>query len=361
MKRIWIFNDTHIGVRRTGGTTAASSAALRAEVQAQFRYQLSLPSNGDDVIINGDLTDQFSLDLNDTVELLQTLQNFLADNPASRLALCTGNHDRSKRSDEMGTVEFLGRLLEGSPNVLLVQEPADLGDGVYVIPHLVNQVLFDQALLAVPQDTKFLLLHCNAMSSFAEHSDHSLNLSREQALELTRRGVTIILGHEHHPRDLMGGKLVIAGNQFPTSIADCVTPEGRFSTRKDCLVIDGGEVKRVPTWTSADTCGFHPIDVHGLMADGCAAYSDLLGFVRVTGEVEAEQAADALRAISRLRQTCNAFVVGNSIKVRHGGEEIEGILDGVEDVRKVDVVSMLMEALTEEQREAVKALLALQT
>lgn len=361
MKRTWIFNDTHIGVRRTGGTTAASAAALRAGVQTQFRHLLSLPSNGDDVIINGDLTDQFSLDLNDTFELLQTLQDFLAANSASRLVICTGNHDVSKRSDEMGTAEFLGRLLSTHPNALLVQAPADLGDGVYAIPHLTNQALFDQALQAVPQGVEFLLLHCNAMSTFAEHSDHSLNLSREQAVELRGRGITMILGHEHHRRDLMGGKLIVVGNQFPTSIADCVTPEGRASTGKDCLVIEDGAAKRVPTWAPDDTYGFHLVDVQSLMADGCAAYSDLLGFVRVTGEVEAEQAADALRAISRLRQTCNAFVVGNSIKVRHGGEEIEDILDGVEDVRKVDVVSMLMEALTEEQREAVKALLALQT
>ena len=360
MKRTWIFNDTHIGVRRTGGTTAASAAALRAGVQAQFRHLLSLPSNGDDVIINGDLTDQFSLDLNDTLELLQTLQDFLAANSASRLVICTGNHDVSKRSDELGTAEFLGRLLSTHPNALLVQEPADLGDGVYAIPHLTNQALFDQALQAVPQGVEFLLLHCNYDSPFAEQSDHSLNLSREQALALKDRGITMVLGHEHHRRTLLDRHVVIVGNQFPTSIADCVTPEGRPSTGKDCLLIDDSGWERRQTWRPEDEgAGFTQIDIHDLLED--EALREVEGFVRVTGEVEAEQAADALRAISRLRQTCNAFVVGNSIKVRHGGEEIEDILDGVEDVRKVDVVSMLMEALTEEQREAVKALLALQT
>lgn len=359
-----VVNDLHIGARRAAGTTPASAAALRQCIVDAFS-NLTSSRLSKEVVVNGDLFDSYDIPHNDLLGAYAACAAFLLQDEGHRLHLLPGNHCLSKSSTDLSSFELMGRFLVGRFGAQVSYHDRggwiDESNGVYAIPHLVNQALFDQALQEVPAETKFLLLHCNAMSPFAEHSDHSLNLGREQALELIRRGATIILGHEHHRRDLMGGKLIVVGNQFPTSIADCVTPEGRASTGKDCLVIDGGEVKRVPTWTPADTYGFHPVDVQSLMADGCAAYSDLLGFVRVTGEVEAEQAADALRAISRLRQTCNAFVVGNSIKVRHGGEEIEDILDGVEDVRKVDVVSMLMEALTEEQREAVRALLALQT
>jgi len=314
--------------------------------------------DGDDVIINGDLTDQFDIPLADVAILYGTIDEFARTHPASTLWCSLGNHDLSKDSTKLGTVEFLVSLLETvHGNVKCIAEPGWTGDGIYVIPHLVNQATFDLALSQVPDGTRYLLLHCNVMSPFAEHSDHSLNIDREQVKELVARGITLVVGHEHHQRVLMGGKAVIPGNQFPTSIADCVTPEGRQVREKQFAVLTDDGVELHTSWRTDDEAGFVQVSVELLpMAD-----PDEAKFIRVTGEVEPENAADALRKISRLRQASNAFVIVNAVKVRSAaGNEIEDALEGIEDVRGIDVIQMLLQTLTEEQQEAVRAVLAMQ-
>ena len=49
-----------------------------------------------------------------------------------------------------------------------------------------------------------------------------------------------------------------------------------------------------------------------------------------------EQAAEALRLISRLRQSCNAFVIANAVRVRATADEIEDLMEQIEDVREVN-------------------------
>lgn len=357
MKKTWVFNDLHLGVARSGGTTQASATALRLWALDQFDALLKQVPDGDDVIINGDLTDQFDIPLADAAVLYGTLMEFAEAHPASMLRLALGNHDRSKDSTKLGTVEFLCQLLAAThTNVLCITAPASASEGVYVIPHVVNQAVFDLALSQVPGGTRYLLLHCNFASPFAEHADHSLNISRDQARDLVDRGITLVLGHEHHQRVLMGGKVVIPGNQVPTSIADCVTPEGRQISEKQFAVLTDEGVTLHQSWRADDEdAGFRQVSIEDEFDPAWR------GFIRITGDVMPEDAADALRKISRLRQASNAFVIVNAVKVRSAaGNEIEDALEGIEDVRGIDVIQMLLETLTKEQQEAVRAVLATQ-
>ena len=364
MSKIWIFNDWHVGVRRSGGTTPYTAHSLRVWMRDQAAHCLSLPQQGDTVIFNGDLTDKFDIDLSDAWQLLQQLREMVVERGV-KLYLAVGNHDLSKDSNKLGIVQFLGSALHSfqpdGPS-MLIEEPTLLEGGLYVIPHMVNQALFDQALEWVPAGVTFLLLHCNYDSPFAEHADHSLNLSLGQAQRLRDAGVTMILGHEHHSRTALDGAVQIIGNQFPSSVADCFTPDGRLVEAKQCCVISQGEIRKLRTWEhDAERGGACQISVSTLLESGLTGLdlSALQGFVRVTGEVLPEQAAEALRLISRLRQSCNAFVIANAVRVRATADEIEDLMEQIEDVREVNVLEMLMEILTPEQQEAVRAVLAI--
>ena len=350
-----VFNDLHLGVKRSGGTTQASALALRHWLLNRFEALVQGVPNGHDIVINGDLFDQFDAPLEDVAVAYGVLRDFLDNNPGSELWICAGNHDLSKDSSKLGSVQFLAALLASSCHrAHLIQDRGmRASEGIYLIPHTANQALFDLELERVPEGTRYLLLHCNFNSPFAEHADHSLNLSMAQAQAFAERGITLVLGHEHHQRTLLGGRVIIPGNQFPTSIADCVTPWGREVEHKHYALIRGDDgVELIPTWAAQDQ--FRQVDV---MAELDPAWS---GFVRVTGSVAPEDSADALKKISRLRQTSNAFVITNAVKVRgSAGNEIEDAMDGVEDVRGIDVIGLLMETLNQEQQEAVRALLAL--
>lgn len=355
MKKTWVFNDMHLGVKRSGGTTQASAIALRLWLLDQFDNLLRRVPDGDDVIINGDLTDEFDIPLEDAAVLYGTLAAFAEARPASTLWLALGNHDLSKDSTKLGTVEFLSQVLAVThTNVRGVTEPTAVSENIYIIPHVVNQATFDLELSRVPDGTRFLLLHCNYASPFAEHADHSLNLSQAQAQAFAARGITMVLGHEHHPRTLLDGKVVIPGNQAPSSIADCVTPLGRLVGRKKFAVLtdDGADLRT--SWAASDPKGFRQVSIEDEFDPSWE------GFIRVVGEIEPDGAADAIRKISRLRQASSAFVITNAVKVRgRSGQETEDAMDGVEDVRGIDVIGLLMETLNQEQQEAVRALLAL--
>lgn len=354
-----VLNDLHIGVKRVAGTTQVSSEQLREYLVSQFR-RLLLGSPCPEVAINGDMFDTYNVPLNDLFSAYTVCAEFLQEDGARRLYLLPGNHCLSKSSIDLSSFEMMARLLEVrfSGQAVYSSGGAWLNEerGVYGISHVVNQAVFDLALSQVPGGTRYLLLHCNFASPFAEHADHSLNISRDQARDLVDRGITLVLGHEHHQRVLMGGKVVIPGNQVPTSIADCVTPEGRQISEKQFAVLTDEGVTLHQSWRADDEdAGFRQVSIEDEFDPAWR------GFIRITGDVMPEDAADALRKISRLRQASNAFVIVNAVKVRSAaGNEIEDALEGIEDVRGIDVIQMLLETLTKEQQEAVRAVLATQ-
>jgi Calcineurin-like phosphoesterase len=231
MSKTLVINDLHLGVQRTGGTTRASADALREWGHQQHRRLLRLaPAHGcDRVIVNGDLSDVYDLPLGQALEIYMAADEFMVSHPDIDLVWALGNHDLSKDSSRLGTVAFVAALLgmKHPDQFQMVSEPTMLEGGVYVVPHLPNQELFDLALSRVPEGEIYILLHCNYDNKFAMQSDGSLNLCRDEAKRLIKGGGTVILGHEHQQNEAFGGKLVVVGNQFPSSISDCLGSGGK--------------------------------------------------------------------------------------------------------------------------------------
>lgn len=350
MKPTLIINDLHLGVSRVAGTTPESAAWLRRYLHDAFARLLDLGC--DRVIINGDLTDQFDIPLSEAIDIYAALDAFMAEGGDREVILACGNHDLSKDSSKLGTVQFVGSLLEMKyPGRFgLVAQPAAADDEFYIIPHVVNQDRFDLALEGVPDGVKYLFLHCNYDNKFAAEAEHSLNLSREQAKDLTARGITVVLGHEHQGRTAWKGKLVVVGNQVPSSVSDCMAHgDGQLDGKKYAMVIDDKGHRMVETWQQAGN--FALVDWQDL-----PKFTGEHKFVRVTGNAEAAEAADVIKAIANFRKTSKAFVVTNAVKVAQL-EDADGLDVSVEDVRALDVIGMLMESLTEEQAAVVRQLM----
>ena len=353
-----VINDIHLGVSRTGGTTAESAAALREYAHKQFSKLLDLAEteNANAVFINGDLADQYNLPLSGALEIYSALDEWMDGNPFKDLVIACGNHDLSKDSSRLGTVEFVGALLKMKypDRFTLVTKPQAFSDRIYVIPHVTNQDVFDLELSRVPDGTKYLLLHCNYDNKFAADAEHSLNLDRAAAKALKARGITLVLGHEHQGRESMGGSVVITGNQFPSSVSDCLSHgDGQKDGTKRALIIEDGTHRFIPTWTPDDADGwFAKIDWRELKD----VEEEGRGFVRVEGDASEAEAADVIKAISAFRQRSKSFVVTNAVKVEQA-ESLEDIAASIADIRNVSVLELLLEQLEPNQQVAVRKLL----
>ncbi len=218
--------------------------------------------------------------------------------------------------------------------------------GVYCIPHMPNQALFDseiQNAVATQGNDRYLLLHCNYKNTFADHSDHSLNLSDDQVGALMEAGWTLIIGHEHIGYSLRGGRVLVVGNQFPSSVSDCLGNETKHAVR---LKYTGLEM--VKTW-SRD--GFY-LEVDWRQIEGAGA-----DFIRVTGEATSAEAAEVIKAISTLRQGSDAFVIGNAVKVAGHDMSGEKAAESIENLKAFDVMGAIMAELSEQEQEVVKGLM----
>lgn len=358
MNNLWIFNDLHVGVQRSGGTTESSAAALRRYGHRKHSELLELATDGDVVVINGDLSDIFNIELSEAIELYIVAATWLQSRPKGKLVWALGNHDLSKDSAKLGTVAFIGHLLAGQfpDRFQLIKVPTRISKDVYVLPHVANQETFDLEVSRIPDDVKLVLLHCNYDNTFACQADHSLNLSREQAKSLVKADKFVVLGHEHQGRTLMNDKVIITGNQFPTSVSDCLAHgDAQADGCKYTLRVnlsDIADMELVPTWSPKDPeGGYREIDWRRL-ADAPAN----LGFIRVVGKATSDEAAEVIKAISTLRQAHKAFVITNAVKVDSvdGVEELEA---SIEEIKSVSVIDLLLGMLDEDQQAVVKTLM----
>ena len=344
-----IFNDLHLGVTRSGGTTHSTMELLRAYGHAQHQALLAHAEDGDTVIVNGDLADQYDIPLSQALEIYGVAAEFLRRQPNSKLVWAVGNHDLSKDSSKLGTVSFLGTLLTGAfpDRFTLLEKPGLLNAQIYIIPHVANQDMFDMELSRIPT-CKFVLLHANFDNEFAGAMDHSLNLSRAQAKVLKERGMTMIFGHEHQQKMSLGGSVVVVGNQFPTSVSDCLNNE----SKQYAWISEAGTLNFETSWTVDSPIGyFKEVD----WKDAGTFIHAPAGFIRVVGDASVEEAAEVVKAISALRQRSEAFVVTNAVQVAQASG-LEELAASVEDVRSVNVLDMLIEALTSEQGVVVRRL-----
>lgn len=341
-----ILNDLHLGVTRSGGTTPQSQSALRNYLRKSLSETLE-DYGGEHVVINGDLFDSFQVETSEVIAAHKIFQQHLERE--GRLTLVMGNHDASAKGDKVSSFHLLAHILKSThPGDVDVVDHTNgftaIGDGVFAISHCMNQSLFDLELAqAVKRDGegRYLLLHCNYKNGFAENSDHSLNINDEQVGALMRAGWTLVLGHEHQGYTLRGGRVIVVGNNFPSSVADCIgDPE------KHLLEIDGG-VKFVCTW-----------DANGSYIE--ADWRDLTNidgynFIRVVGNATALEAAAVIKAVSQLRQRSEAFVITNSVKVE--GQDMTMNTESIESIKAFDLLSAIYAELNEREVETVKELM----
>lgn len=348
-----VISDLHLGVDRQAGTTPLTQVKLREYLQS-WLVEFLQEHKTDHLCINGDLFDKFSVDPMEVIRVFNTFADWLNDTKGI-LTLIAGNHDSNPRGDKVSSfallTHFLQRQFPKHVNVI------NVGDGftrvweeTWAVPHMENQDTFDLALQAAIDSGEhgFLLLHANVMSTFCENSDHSLNVSEAQIDALIAAGWTLVFGHEHVGKTLKGRKVIVVGNQIPSSIVDCIG-----DSDKHALVLDENHYTLFPTWCADWPDGFEEVAWHDL-----AFFDSNKKFIRVTGDCSAEQAADMVNAVAKFRQRSTAFVVGNAVRVAGMAEMDELASLSMENVSKFDVMGALLETLDEREQEVVKGLVA---
>lgn len=339
-----ILNDVHAGVVRNAGTTPRSALALGDFVTDSFGTLVAQTSG--DLCILGDLFDQYLVSNSRFLEVFTTLARYV-ESKRGTLHLVAGNHDLSKDSSRLSSFELLGELLKGEDNVRVHMAPGWVQTGVWVIPHCTNQDVFDLHLAKVPAGAKYVLLHANYNNFHAEKADHSLNVSEAQALSLVEAGATLVFAHEHQQRYALDKRVVVIGNQIPTSVADCLGPDHKYGMQ----IKDDGSwelfiVAKVPEL-------FARLDWRDLKTPPLTG--DIM-FIRVEGEASANEAADVVTAISKYRARSDAFVITNAVKI-DGVQALEELPDSLESAKSFDVLSAILETLDEHEQAVVKRLL----
>jgi hypothetical protein len=348
-----IISDLHIGVQRAGGTTPQSQQALRDYLRNSLESLLATESEW--VVVNGDLFDKFTVDTSEVLLTCEIFYRWLGERPSAKLTLISGNHDWSPRGNDVSSFHLLAAMLQmsGVGHDVEVRDHTnglsrvDASRGVFCVPHMPNQALFDaeiQNAAATPGKGRYLLLHCNYKNTFADHSDHSLNLSDDQVGALMEAGWSLIIGHEHIGYSLRGGRVLVVGNQFPSSVSDCLGNQTKHAVR----LTDTG-LELVQTWSRDGSY----VEADWRALDGVKAQ-----FIRVTGEATSAEAAEVIKAISTLRQTSDAFVITNAVKVAGHDMSGEKAAESIENLRAFDVVGAIMAELNEQEQEVVKGLMA---
>lgn len=328
-----VLNDWHIGCIRTGGTTPATAYQLRQDLLQQFESMLDVIDT--DLLINGDLFDGPAISMADLLRTYQVLHAWLQRTGES-LRLSDGNHDLAKTSTNFSSFQFLARLLlDAFPEqVTHIEGAGQMTPHGYVIPHVANQDLFNLELAKVPA-CDYLFVHCNYDNEFAVESDHSLNLSREQAEALPVKH--IVFGHEHQAKTALGGKVVIVGNQKPSSVSDCL---GNDDKELFEILADGSY--------GLSTCWQAAGDYAELPWQEINGYEGPERFIRVTGTAAADQAATVVQAISRFRAASSALVITNAVKIE-GVDDAAQLALSHEEITAFNVSAALAELLTPEE------------
>jgi hypothetical protein len=213
-----------------------------------------------------------------------------------------GNHDLTPAKNRMGSLELL--MAERGRKEFAYNGFGDAGfhhkiveNCVYLaVPHCTTQDLFEESLEGVidqlrdnPTDrTKFLLLHTNYASAYAD-GETELNLTRDDAQYLLESGVDyIVLGHEHNPRQDLDGRVIVLGNVHPTGFSDI--SDKRVMTIDD----ETGEFRFDTIWSQADR--FVSATAETLDPAG---YPDAQ-FVRVDGFCSLAQAKELSRVVKQV-------------------------------------------------------------
>lgn len=352
-----ILNDVHLGVQRTAGTTPMSAINLQDYLQDSFCETIHEHLDKH-LILNGDLLDSFEISLSQVWKTAQTLQSWIdQSSPMAKLFMLAGNHDLSPKAERISSFELLCRILKSANQdkveYVLMGGLTNLYDNVWALPHVPNQFILDleaEKALETIKGPATLLLHCNYDNNFAQVSDHSLNLTEDIAKQSDSRGIKLVIAHEHQKRVLRYGMVYITGNQWSSSIADCLGNEAKYAH-----ILEDDGVTITPFMTQDLSADYIEVDWTDL-----ASVEDQR-FIRVTGKVPQDLAADVITTISKYRSKSNALVIGNAVKIEgmEGMDELEEI--SFEQIKAFDVLSELLNLLEPKEQEVVKRLMETNT
>lgn len=353
-----ILNDVHLGVQRKSGVTPASQEALRNWLFRSFEEKL-YDSDQDHILILGDLFDQFEIAARDWLHTYKILQDAVVR--GKRLTLVAGNHDHSPKAARVSSFEMLCTVLleQFGPDwvtIVGIDQWARIDrrpDGStcfdIALAHCSNQDTFDQKLaevLVVARPGTRVLLHCNFDNNFAARSDHSLNVTREQAYAFKDKGATLYFAHEHQAKTDLGGAVVVFGNQWPTSISDCLNNDEKYAH------VFAGGVTKVQTWKRDAEAAFETVPWDVLAdypTDGGA------GFIKVVGSATSGEAGAVINAIAKFRQKSSAFVITNGVQI-DGIVAAEALPESFEVTKSFDVMQFIKTNLTDAEYAAVEEL-----
>ena len=75
----------------------------------------------------------------------------------------------------------------------------------------------------------------------------------------------------------------------------------------------------------------------------------------MTGEATCEEAAEVIKAIAKLRQEHDAFVIANRVKIK--SDDISDSIQPIENIKAFDVVEAILAELDPEEQRIIKELL----
>jgi len=328
-----VINDLHLGVSRMAGTTPASAQALKKWQMGELAS--FLVAVNDDLLIAGDLFDGFDIPNADLLDTYQLLSEWLKK--GFKLVSMRGNHDASNDSSKLSSFDLLGALLSSNPNVKFMSEPGWAAEGIYCIPHLLNQDRFDDALSKVPKCV-YCVLHCNVDNNFAKEADHSLNISKQQLAALPAD--TVYVAHEHNSR--VYHEAFIGGVQWPTSVSDCLDRKDKYAYTLNA----DGISSPIITWVKDS---YVELDWRNPIKSEAQ-------FIRFVGHAKPVEAADMANTIARYRRESQAFVITNGVKVSESEEMAELALSSLEAIKGFDVMEALKKLLTAEENQIIESL-----
>jgi hypothetical protein len=358
MKPLKILNDAHIGVKRAAGTTPASALSLRMYLTEAF--QRLLPDPGTDLLILGDLFDAFAVDNIDFWEIYSPLMRWLEHGDS--LILVQGNHDMGHRPGACSSFKLLARMLQHAYSLQVRDLTCGLSEvmeGIFVIPHLPNQEIFDKELERAIRNaecgirnpgTEYLLTHCNMMPPECQtRSDQSLSIGKEMAERLAKHYV-LINAHEHQHRFYdVGRGIHCLGNQFPSSIADCLSDDHRQKdgVKYSHTIEADRSLSKSVTWDA--TGSFSQVDW-----DDPQAIPSTLEFIRVGGEATAAEAPQVLDQIFQLRKEHRAYVIANAVRIEGWEWAEDAALNVLGNMESFDPLNALLAELDPAERKVIE-------
>ena len=344
-----ILNDIHIGFTRQTGTTPESREALRTYLFDSFSKMLA-STEEHELLIAGDLFDHFEVAPRDWVQTYIILNKWLAR--GNMLWLMAGNHDWSPKGAKVSSFQMLAEVLTHqypmACKVVGIDEWTVTPNRVTLLAHCSNQETFEKKLDEVLAQVKMgdrIILHANYKLGHMIQADHALNVTLERAKQFANVGATLYFAHVHQAATDLGGSVVVFGNQWPTSIADCLNNDVKYAH-----VMSGGLTK-VETWNRHNNEGFIEVSWRDL---GTPIVKS--GFVRVTGSATSEEASAVINAIAEFRRTLSAFVITNSVKVEGIVQDTQ-LEETFEAASRFDVLMFLRDRMRADQMSVIENVL----